>query len=202
MKSNFPRNGSLYVPSLTALITGWYVPLITIRWSRFCPMLQVFWLGFQFNSLIVNVPKECLKSLVILSIWAVQRSCMFYYVFNLSTPLCAQLVNITNCVYFPLQFLRFYILPFCGLSETVGISRDAVEYSIVEVKDNGIGFEQSYAEKIFEPFQRVNSPGRYEGSGVGLAIVKRVMEKHGSQIEVTSTPGARTKFSLLFPNRS
>jgi PAS domain S-box-containing protein len=79
------------------------------------------------------------------------------------------------------------------------ILRDNIEYFIVELKDNGIGFEQSHAEKIFEPFQRLNGPDTYEGSGIGLAIVKRVMEKHAGQIEVTSKPGAGTKFTLLFP---
>jgi PAS domain S-box-containing protein len=76
--------------------------------------------------------------------------------------------------------------------------RNGVEYFAVEVKDNGIGFEQSNAERIFEPFQRLNTFDKFEGSGVGLTLVKRVMEKHRGLIEVKSEPGVGTAFILLF----
>lgn len=79
------------------------------------------------------------------------------------------------------------------------IEQNGFMYNAVEIVDNGIGFEQSYAEKIFEPFQRLHDLNKYEGSGVGLTIVKRVIEKHQGLIEVRSHPKVGTIFTLFFP---
>ncbi|MGC1242311.1 MAG: ATP-binding protein [Chryseosolibacter sp.] len=79
------------------------------------------------------------------------------------------------------------------------IEKNGFMYNAVEIVDNGIGFEQSYAEKIFEPFQRLHDLNKYEGSGVGLTIVKRVIEKHQGLIEVRSHPKVGTIFTLFFP---
>ena len=62
------------------------------------------------------------------------------------------------------------------------------------VKDNGIGIEPQYAERIFQMFQRLHERGKYEGSGIGLAIVKRIVERHGGAIRVASAFGAGTSF--------
>jgi signal transduction histidine kinase len=71
-------------------------------------------------------------------------------------------------------------------------------YEIV-VKDNGIGFEQQYANKVFEVFQRLHSRGDYEGTGIGLAIVRKVLESHGGSVRVESTPNQGTQFFLTLP---
>ena len=65
---------------------------------------------------------------------------------------------------------------------------------LFSVKDNGMGFEMQYAERIFRMFQRLHERGRFEGSGIGLSIVKRIVERHGGEIFVESEPGKGTAF--------
>jgi light-regulated signal transduction histidine kinase (bacteriophytochrome) len=65
--------------------------------------------------------------------------------------------------------------------------------------DNGIGFEDEYAEKIFAPFQRLHSRDQYEGTGIGLAVCRRIVERHNGVIEASSIPSKRTIFSIVIP---
>ncbi len=62
------------------------------------------------------------------------------------------------------------------------------------VRDNGIGFDMKYADQIFGVFSRLHPPGTYEGTGVGLAIVKRIVERHGGTIFAESVPGEGSAF--------
>jgi len=67
------------------------------------------------------------------------------------------------------------------------------------VRDNGIGFEQQHAEKIFAPFQRLHGRSEFGGSGIGLAIVRRIVERHGGTIGAEGNLGEGALFTILLP---
>jgi len=69
----------------------------------------------------------------------------------------------------------------------------------VSVRDNGIGFEQRFAEQIFEPFRRLNSASAYEGSGIGLTTCRRIARLYGGRIRAFGVPGAGSTFVLHLP---
>lgn len=69
----------------------------------------------------------------------------------------------------------------------------------IVVSDNGIGFDQKYAERIFRPFQRLHSRGEYKGSGMGLAICRKIVARHGGWIGATSAPGRGARFVITLP---
>ena len=64
------------------------------------------------------------------------------------------------------------------------------------VSDNGVGFEMAYADKLFKPFERLHSEREFAGTGIGLAIVKLILERHGGVIEARGTPGEGALFSF------
>jgi light-regulated signal transduction histidine kinase (bacteriophytochrome) len=69
------------------------------------------------------------------------------------------------------------------------------------VKDNGIGFDPKFAELIFKPFQRLHSRIEYDGTGMGLAICRKIVERHGGNIRAESEPGRGSTFIIRLPVR-
>lgn len=69
----------------------------------------------------------------------------------------------------------------------------------INVKDNGIGFDQEYAERIFTPFQRLHGREEYDGTGMGLAICRKIVERHGGNIRADSNPGTGSTFIIMLP---
>ena len=82
--------------------------------------------------------------------------------------------------------------------EIVGLSKE-INYTHIRYKDNGIGFEQAYNEKIFEVFQRLHSRHTYSGTGIGLAIVKRIIENHEGDIIANGVPKEGATFDIYLP---
>jgi signal transduction histidine kinase len=69
----------------------------------------------------------------------------------------------------------------------------------ITVEDDGIGFDAKYADRIFEPFERLHGQGTYEGTGMGLAICKRIVQAHGGGIRAESTQGEGSRFVVVLP---
>jgi len=76
---------------------------------------------------------------------------------------------------------------------------DTTLYNVIYVADNGMGFDQQYAETIFNIFTRLHSSPDYRGSGVGLALCKKIMQNHNGHISASSSVGTGTVISLYFP---
>ena len=79
-------------------------------------------------------------------------------------------------------------------------SRRDHQASIISIRDNGIGFDPQYADNIFQIFQRLHSIGEYPGTGIGLAICKRIVERHGGSIWFASEPGKGATFFFSLPD--
>ena len=82
---------------------------------------------------------------------------------------------------------------------TTGNGQSSPQQCRIYVEDNGIGFDEKYLPQIFEPFQRLFGRGEYEGTGMGLSICKKIVERHGGDITARSTPGQGTTFMITLP---
>lgn len=76
---------------------------------------------------------------------------------------------------------------------------DSRRYIAVRIEDNGIGFDNAYAQRIFAMFQRLHGRSEYEGTGIGLAICRKIAEHHGGAIQATGEPGKGAVFTVILP---
>jgi len=87
-----------------------------------------------------------------------------------------------------------------GASPLVSIeSRTVDDFCELAVRDNGIGFDEKYLDRIFRPFQRLHGRGVFRGSGMGLSICKKIVERHGGEITARSAPGEGATFFIKLP---
>lgn len=93
--------------------------------------------------------------------------------------------------------LKFH-LP--GVAPIIKISGEngGANYQLA-VTDNGIGFDEKYLDRIFTMFQRLHGRNEYEGTGMGLAICRKIVERHGGQLNARSAPGAGSTFTITLP---
>lgn len=103
---------------------------------------------------------------------------------------------LTNLVSNAVKFRKAGIPPQIHIRATEGKDPTAI---VLEVEDNGIGFDEKYLDRIFEPFQRLQGRSEYPGTGMGLAIARRIIERHHGQITAKSTPGKGTRFIITLP---
>jgi PAS domain S-box-containing protein len=95
-----------------------------------------------------------------------------------------------------LKFRRDDAPPRISIEAQVDKAKGSCE---LRVQDNGIGFEEKHAEKIFALFQRLHGRGKYEGTGLGLAICRKIAERHGGNIAAKSSPGNGAAFTISLP---
>ena len=73
------------------------------------------------------------------------------------------------------------------------------DFCEISVNDNGIGFDEKYLSKIFNPFERLHSRSKFEGTGMGLATCKKIVVRHGGEITAKSDPGKGSSFIIRLP---
>ncbi|MBT1702835.1 ATP-binding protein [Chryseosolibacter indicus] len=89
--------------------------------------------------------------------------------------------------------------PVINIASSV-IEKDGKRFIKIILKDNGIGFEQQYAEAIFSTFTRLHPKDKYEGTGLGLSLCKKIAERHGGSISAKSKPNQGAEFTVLLPH--
>jgi signal transduction histidine kinase len=106
-----------------------------------------------------------------------------------------------NLIVNALKFHRPDIPPLVSVTGQIEPSNGAgsTQRAVLCVEDNGIGFDEKYSARIFAPFQRLHSKDEYEGSGIGLAICRKIVDRHGGEIVAHSIPDQGSRFIITLP---
>lgn len=105
-----------------------------------------------------------------------------------------------NLIANALKFHKPDVTPVIKISAVKEISQtDKREYCKLEVADNGVGFDEKYLDRIFAVFQRLHNRDAYEGTGIGLAVCRKIVERHGGTISAHSAPGQGATFIVILP---
>ena len=99
-----------------------------------------------------------------------------------------------NLISNALKFRREGVPPEVGIESTVSDG-----FVTLSVRDNGIGFDPRYSQRIFRVFERLHGRTEYPGTGIGLALCRKIAERHGGQITAESQPGAGSTFIVTLP---
>jgi PAS domain S-box-containing protein len=103
-----------------------------------------------------------------------------------------------NLVANALKFQKAGVTPVVCLSGEMIRTEKKGQVRIL-VEDNGIGFKETDADRIFQPFVRLHGRNQYEGSGIGLTVCRKIVERHGGTITASSCPGEGSRFTIILP---
>jgi signal transduction histidine kinase len=95
-------------------------------------------------------------------------------------------------------FLRLIIRVYSPRAR-VGLRSEGSEHLRISVQDNGVGFDPARASQLFKPFARLHARDDYAGSGIGLSIVQRIVERHGGRVEARAEAGRGACFEFTLP---
>jgi len=105
-----------------------------------------------------------------------------------------------NLINNSIKFSKPYESPVITLTSNI-IEEEGIVMARIIVEDNGIGFDAENAEKIFDTFARLHSKDKYEGTGLGLALCKKIIQRHKGDIYARSEPGKGSQFFIFLPLR-
>jgi PAS domain S-box-containing protein len=121
-----------------------------------------------------------------------------FQISQLFTNLLSNAAKFSRKKEYPVVGVEGYLLAVGADNRPAFLPADGA-FQVIEVRDNGIGFSPEYKEHIFEVFRRLHHRSEYEGTGVGLAICKRIVENHGGFITADGQPGEGAVFTVYLP---
>ena len=112
-----------------------------------------------------------------------------------------------NLISNSLKFARRDVPPVINIKCDKIFEKDARQLNVkpspsylrIVITDNGIGFDNKFAERIFAIFQRLHTKSEYEGTGIGLAICRKIVENHGGVMQAIGTAGEGSAFTIIIP---
>lgn len=108
---------------------------------------------------------------------------------------------IQNLVGNALKFKKPDVNPIVKITSSQTCDNHGLPQVVITVEDNGIGFDNQFKDQIFTIFQRLHSRNEYEGTGIGLATCRKIVERHGGFIVASGEPGLGSKFTMTMPQK-